>query len=169
MIPKVVRTLSSVRRASAGSSLHRTAPSQDLHAHLNGSLRRATVMELVQRKGLGPSAERTVLESSRSLAACFQLFPVLHRCVTDTDTVRRVAREAVEDFAAENVAYLELRTTPRAEPESRMSAEDYVDAVLHGVQDAIDGLPNRIDVGVILSINRAMQPCVAASPTRVSR
>ena len=53
------------------------------------------------------------LFTRRSLAECFALFDLIHACVTDRATVARVTREAIEDFAADNVAYLELRTTPR--------------------------------------------------------
>ena len=54
------------------------------------------------------------LRGERSLADCFALFDVIHSLTTRHDVVERVTREAVEDFAADGVLYLELRTTPKA-------------------------------------------------------
>ncbi|KAG5181636.1 hypothetical protein JKP88DRAFT_263573 [Tribonema minus] len=42
-----------------------------------------------------------------------ELHAHLHGSVLDMDTVRRIAREALADFAADGVVYAELRTTPR--------------------------------------------------------
>jgi hypothetical protein len=50
----------------------------------------------------------------RTLADCFALFDVIHRLTTRHETVTRITREVVEDFASDGVLYLELRTTPKA-------------------------------------------------------
>ena len=52
--------------------------------------------------------------ASRSLGECFQLFAAIHRITTDHSTITRITREVLEDFAADNVVYVELRTTPKA-------------------------------------------------------
>ena len=49
----------------------------------------------------------------RTLAECFKLFDVIHKCTTSCDIISRISREVAEDFAADNVIYLELRTTPK--------------------------------------------------------
>jgi adenosine deaminase len=54
------------------------------------------------------------LAGERTLADCFALFDVIHRLTTRHETVERITREVVEDFAADGVIYLELRTTPKA-------------------------------------------------------
>lgn len=49
----------------------------------------------------------------RTLSECFKLFDVIHQITTDHETITGIASEVVEDFAADNVRYLELRTTPK--------------------------------------------------------
>lgn len=51
----------------------------------------------------------------RTLAECFKLFEVIHKVTTDHETITSITREVVEDFAADNVVYLELRTTPKVQ------------------------------------------------------
>ena len=62
------------------------------------------------------AAQLLSLRGERSLADCFALFDVIHALTTRHEVVTRVTREAVEDFAADGVLYLELRTTPKARP-----------------------------------------------------
>ena len=86
-------------------------PKVELHAHLHGSARLSTIAELAP-----PGVDRAVLTSDteRSLEGCFAIFGAIHRTVTSLSAVRRITAEVLEDLAAENVKYLDLRTTPRA-------------------------------------------------------
>ena len=49
----------------------------------------------------------------RTLSEIFLLFGVIHQVTTDHAILTRITQEVVEDFAADNVQYLELRTTPK--------------------------------------------------------
>lgn len=102
-------------------------PKAELHAHLHGCARLATIAELAPA---GVDTSHCTVESGddRSLDACFAIFGAIHKTVTNLANVRRVAREVLEDFASDNVKYLELRTTPRALSDA--DAEGYVLAVL---------------------------------------
>ena len=53
------------------------------------------------------------LAGDRTLSECFKLFDIIHRLTTDHATITRITQEVIEDFAADNVLYLELRTTPK--------------------------------------------------------
>ncbi|CAL5421287.1 unnamed protein product [Camellia sinensis] len=51
-------------------------------------------------------------KDDRSLQEVFKLFDLIHIVTTDHKILTRITQEVVEDFAAENVVYLELKTTP---------------------------------------------------------
>lgn len=68
--------------------------------------------------------------------------------------------EVISEFNDDNVSYLELRTTPRANTVTNMSKEDYIKAVLSGIARCSERLP--IDVRLLLSVDRRQQIADAA-------
>ena len=134
------------RVARALARLCAALPKAELHAHLHGSARLATIGEL---GGAAAARELRAIEAGdeRSLAQCFAIFGHIHGAVASAAAVKRVALEVcstasprsgmklrpslpqvLDDFASENVRYLELRTTPRALADA--DAEGYVRTVL---------------------------------------
>ena len=83
-------------------------------------------------------------EDDRSLDACFAIFAAIHQTITTLATVRRVASEVLDDFAADNVRYLELRTTPRALSDA--DAEGCVRGVLAEIARSEARNPHLFDV-----------------------
>ena len=75
--------------------------------------------------------------NNRSLSECFVVFDEIRKCVTDLDALARITKEALDDFAAHHVAYLELRSTPkqllRADG-TLGTKEEYLDTVLGVLQ-----------------------------------
>ena len=147
-------------------SLHKA----EIHSHLSGSVRDATLSELSASSPLQPFDA-----SARSLAECFQVFDMIHKTITTAAHLRRVVCEMVEDNANDGVVYLEIRTTPRALLDfehaegtattcvKREESEGLVvDAALNfyvqTVLGAIDSCPavrsGAIHVRLILSLNR---------------
>ncbi|KAL3519493.1 hypothetical protein ACH5RR_017642 [Cinchona calisaya] len=124
----------------------KTIPKIELHAHLNGSIRDSTLLELA--RGLGEKGtivfsdvEKVILKNDRSLVEVFELFDLIHLITTDHETVSRIAKEVVEDFAVDNVVYLELRTTPKRNDSKGTSKESYMQAVVEGLRAV-----NNVDV-----------------------
>ncbi len=132
---------------------YRAVPKVELHAHLNGSIRRSTLAELARDAGLDDKAAHILENDARSLSEMFEVFDVIHKAVKGPKTVRRIAREMMEDMAADGVVYAEIRTTPKADP----LYEDYIEAVLNGMQDyayASRRDPHRTIGRLLLSIDR---------------
>ncbi|CAN6219816.1 unnamed protein product [Urochloa humidicola] len=122
-----------------------TLPKVELHAHLNGSVRNSTLLELAKQlaeKGIivFEDVKDVIMKNGRSLPECFKLFDLFHILTTDHDTVTRIAKEVVEDFAAENVVYLEIRTTPKNNEAKGMTKRSYMNAVIKGLKavEAVD-------------------------------
>ncbi|KAJ3683799.1 hypothetical protein LUZ60_014026 [Juncus effusus] len=120
-------------------------PKVELHAHLNGSVRDSTLLELARQLGqkgviVFEDVEHIILKNGRSLPECFRLFDLYHVLTTDHETVKRITKEVVEDFAAENVVYLELRTTPKKNEDKGMTKRSYMQAVIEGLKmvDSVD-------------------------------
>ncbi|KAL2643694.1 hypothetical protein R1flu_011281 [Riccia fluitans] len=116
-------------------------PKLELHAHLNGCVRSSTLLELYLERGCegrisNSDLECLILKEDRSLTECFRLFPVIHALTTDHAIVKRITKEAIEDFIRDNVVYLELRTTPKSNEAYGMSKRSYVEAVLAGFEAA---------------------------------
>lgn len=59
---------------------------------------------------------------------CFEIFGIIHKVVNDVKTLRRVVQEVLNDMLADNVYYLELRTTPKAFEGS--SKREYVETII---------------------------------------
>ncbi|WZZ14342.1 N6-mAMP deaminase [Brassica rapa] len=114
-------------------------PKIELHAHLNGSIRDTTLLELARVLGekgviVFSDVEDVIQKNDRSLDEVFKLFDLIHMITTDHQTVTRITREVVQDFALENVVYLELRTTPKRNDSIGMSKRSYMEAVIKGLR-----------------------------------
>ncbi|KAL9325477.1 hypothetical protein ACSQ67_006122 [Phaseolus vulgaris] len=114
-------------------------PKIELHAHLNGSIRDNTLLDLARALGDKgvidfSQVEHVILKNDRSLSEVFKLFDLIHIVTTDHSSITRITKEVVEDFASENVVYLELRTTPKKNDSLGMSKRSYVDAVVEGLR-----------------------------------
>ena len=102
-------------------------PKVELHAHLHGSARLSTIAALAP-DGVDISCLQSIRGTDRSLESCFAIFGAIHKTVTNVAAVRRVTLEVLEDFAADGVRYLELRTTPRVLSDADVAG--YVDCVI---------------------------------------
>lgn len=88
-------------------------------------------------------------KSDRALDECFELFQIAHDVTNNPNAVYIATKRVIEEFAYDNVMYLELRTTPRSE--ENMTKREYIDAVIRAIKEN----EKNITVKLILSINRS--------------
>jgi adenosine deaminase len=136
-------------------------PKVELHRHLEGSLRLATMLDIARQHGV------TVPASIMNLSGLVQVqdqdpltfsnflekFKTLRLFYRSPEVIHRITREAVEDAARDNIRYLELRFTPVALSRAEgFPLHDVMDWVMSSAAEA--ARKYRIKVGLIASVNR---------------
>ncbi|WP_414652604.1 adenosine deaminase [Glutamicibacter sp.] len=143
----------------------RDLPKVSLHDHLDGGLRPQTIIELSAEVGHKlPATEAEALADwfhesadSGSLPRYLETFEHTLAVMQTRDGLIRVAREFVEDLAADGVIYGEVRYAPEQHLREGLSLDDVVDAVQEGMEQAVEALNNEghpIQVGQVISAMR---------------
>ena len=130
---------------SGGNVDIRRLPKVSLHDHLDGGLRAQTIVELAAGIGYelpaqdGPSLERWFHESadSGSLVEYLKTFDVTTAVMQTQEGLERVAREFVQDLAADGVIYGEIRWAPEQHLQKGLSLDEAVDAVQAGIEAGV--------------------------------
>lgn len=144
----------------------RRAPKALLHDHLDGGLRPATVLELAGECGYDqlPAQDAEALArwfreaaDSGSLERYLETFTHTVAVMQTPEGLHRVARECVEDLAADGVVYAEVRFAPEQHLEQDLTLDEVVEHVLAGfaagaAEAAAAGRP--IVVGCLLTAMR---------------
>jgi adenosine deaminase len=139
----------------------RALPKVELHRHLEGAIRLQTIIDLYRDAG-EPLAARTpeelapeaqVLRPMRSLAEVLTYFRVAQGAFRDYAAVERIAFEAVEDLANDNVRLAELRFSPDflCRPHG-LDWDRAIEAILAGVERARD---LDVAVGLLAIVSRS--------------
>ncbi len=123
----------------------RSLPKISLHDHLDGALRPATILELAADTGLAlPAGEPDALADwffeaadSGSLPRYLETFDHTTAVMQTAEQLRRVAREYVEDLAADGVVYAETRWAPEQHLRAGLTMEAAVEAVAEGLDEGI--------------------------------
>ncbi|PQZ98349.1 adenosine deaminase [Arthrobacter sp. MYb224] len=143
----------------------RDLPKVSLHDHLDGGLRPQTIIDLAAEVGHElPATDAEALgewfresADSGSLPRYLETFDHTLAVMQTRDALIRVAREFVEDLAADGVIYGEVRYAPEQHLREGLSLDDVVDAVQEGLDQACETLNNEghpIQVGQLLSAMR---------------
>lgn len=127
----------------------------NLHTHLEGRVRPQTAAELARRLGL-PDADRDweealQLEAPANLTVYLAKVSSTYPFFSDYEVLARIAREAVEDAAADGQDYLELRFGPATHVNSHLTLDDVIAAVCEGVAQGteISGMPAGVVVAAL--------------------
>jgi adenosine deaminase len=111
----------------------------NLHTHLEGWVRPDTAADLARAMGVPEPAGgwddalrmREPADLTVFLAHVAAAYPVLG----SAESLRRVAREAVEDVAADGVVYLETRFGPLSHQRSGLGTDEVMAAVIAGLAE----------------------------------
>jgi adenosine deaminase len=128
-------------------------PKAELHVHLDGSLRPATLIELARERGVELPAQdaetlrtRMIVSDAVSLVEYLERFRLTLAVMQDREAIERIAYELAEDHARENVGWLEVRFCPGLCTAGSLTPGGVLDAALaglarartdHGIQSAV--------------------------------
>src|SRR5215213_8859203 len=143
----------------------RAFPKISLHDHLDGALRPQTIIELAT--GIGHSLPTETADdlgrwfaesaNSGSLECYLETFDHTIAVMQTAPNLRRVAKEFVEDVAADGVIYGETRWAPEQNLRAGLTKAQAVEAVRDGLAEGVARCRKRgyeIDVRQLLTAMR---------------
>ncbi|ESZ96323.1 hypothetical protein SBOR_3291 [Sclerotinia borealis F-4128] len=136
-------------------------PKIELHAHLSGSISRQCLHEVwLQKQERGettlpdPLVEMPNGKFDYDLETFFPLFSkYIYALCNELSSLIYTTNSVLEDFQADGVVYLELRTTPRAIPSAGITKEIYVQTILNCITKH-NASNTSMKTNLILSIDR---------------
>jgi adenosine deaminase len=121
--------------------LIRRLPKAELHVHLDGSVRPRTLLELAQEQGVKLPADNVKdlarymhVTDARNLVDYLARFEVTLSVLQTPDALERCTYELLEDGAAENVQYMEIRYSPILCTRRGMPITEAVEAPLRALK-----------------------------------
>lgn len=101
-------------------SMYNDIPKIELHCHLGGSIRTETILDIAKTSQLQLPADDVetlnqyvqVHEQLQDLQAVLDAFGIAQNCFVSPEVVERLAYEAFEDAAQQNIRLFELRFSP---------------------------------------------------------
>jgi len=134
----------------------RRLPKTNLHLHLTGAMRPATLAELADRSGLPVPPP---LPGAHDWDAFQSRYDTARAVLRTADDVARVVKEAVADDRAEGAGWVELQVDPTSYAE-RLGG---LDAVVEAVTAAGEG-----HAGIVLAASWARSPDLAVAIARLA-
>jgi len=130
--------------ATVPEELFEKLPKTDLHVHLDGSMRLATLLELAQEQNVelpakdeaGLRAAMKLGENTGSLVEYLKAFDVTLKVLQTREAIYRAMFELCADAAKENVRYMEVRYAPMLHTRQGLRLTQIVEAVLSAAHDA---------------------------------
>jgi adenosine deaminase len=125
------------------SEILRRLPKAELHCHLDGSVRPATLIELGKEYGKEMPAksadelrEYMLVNDARHLEDYLSRFDVTISVMQTAESLERIAYELAEDAAKDGVRYIEVRNAPVLNVREGLSLGEAVEAPIRGLERA---------------------------------
>jgi adenosine deaminase len=138
-------------------------PKAELHLHLDGSMRIDTALDLARSRGVEAPRDQAGMRRAliaptpcRSQAELLRAFDLPIALLQDAEALERVAAELVEDKAADNVRYVEIRWGPLLHARGGLGLQEGIAAVVAGGSRA--GARLGIEVHFICTAIRSHDP-----------
>ena len=144
----------------------RALPKVELHRHLDGSIRPATLLAIARRHGLdlGASTEAelarlaTITSPLEDLPAVLARFSLLQRALCSREAISRVAFENVEDAWRDGVVAVELRFAPAFIAAGKnFTCDEIVEAAVDGARRGAERFPVEVALIGILPRSRPLE------------
>jgi len=153
---------------------YQSLPKVDLHRHLEGSIRLNTLLDIGRTHNIdirGAENLRPLVQVGEGEPYTFEnflsKFITLREFFRSPEAISRITYEAIEDAAADNVRYLELRFTPVALGKAEeFPLGDVMDWVVSAAKQA--GEENDITTRLIASVNRHESVGLAEQVTQLA-
>jgi adenosine deaminase len=135
-------------------------PKVELHCHLEGAVRPATVVELARKHGRAmPTDDPTDLYRFTSLDSFLEIFWLVQSLIGDREDWARVAYEATVDAAPHGLRYREAFFTPARHLEAGQSLAEIIVGLTEGIEAAERETGARTEL--ICDIDRSYGPIAA--------
>jgi adenosine deaminase len=120
-------------------------PKISLHDHLDGGLRAQTIVDLAPGAGVELPADTAAALADWFVASCtsgnlvdyLKTFDLTIAVMQTAENLTRIAREFVEDLAADGVIYGEIRWAPEQHLTQGLTLDAAVEAVQAGIDEAV--------------------------------
>ena len=135
-------------------------PKVELHCHVEGTVRPATVVELARKNGVTlPTEDPTELYRYDSLDSFLDIFWLVQSLLTDADDWERAAHEYLVGAAAHGLRYAEIFFTPARHLTAGQSLREIVAGLSRGIARA--EAETNVRAMLICDMDRAFGPAAA--------